>query len=68
MATLAELRKKKRMSQRELSEALHLSTGAIGMYETGKRRPSLSKAIAIASFFNVPVETISFGNKDRMEI
>lgn len=62
---LAELRKRRHISQKQLSEALNLSAGAIGMYETGRRRPSLSRAIEIANYFNVPVETISFCGKGK---
>lgn len=65
MISLAELRKRRHVSQKELSEALNLSAGAIGMYETGRRRPSLTKAIEIANYFNVSVETISFCGKDK---
>lgn len=62
--TLATLRSENNMSQRELAQKLHISPGAIGMYESGKRTPSLSRAITIAELFNVPVETISFSNSN----
>lgn len=60
--TLAVLRAENNMSQRELAKRLHISSGTIGMYESGKRTPPLGRAIAIAKLFNVPVETISFSN------
>ena len=45
----------------KLSELrLNISSGAIGMYESGKRTPSLNKAIEIAEIFNIPVEKIQF--------
>ncbi len=62
--TLAVLRKEKEMSQRELAEKLDISAGAIGMYESGKRTPPLSRAIEIANIFKVPVESIDFAYKD----
>ena len=34
---LKELRKAKKISQRELAKILKISSGAVGMYETGKR-------------------------------
>lgn len=50
------------MSQRELAKKLGISSAAVGMYETGKRSPSLNKAIEIAKIFEVSVENISFSN------
>lgn len=62
--TLAILRAENNMSQRELAKKLNISSGAIGMYESGKRMPSLNRAITIAKLFNVPVETISFSSSN----
>lgn len=64
MKTLAVLRAENNMSQRELAQKLNISSGTIGMYESGKRTPPLNRAIAIAKLFNVPVETISFSSSD----
>lgn len=60
--TLATLRREKQMSQRELAKKLNMSSGAIAMYESGKRIPPLVKAIKIAELFKVPVENINFSN------
>ena len=60
--SLSKLRKKKGLSQRALAKELHFSAGTIGLYETGRRKPSLDNAKIIAKYFNVPVETISFAN------
>lgn len=57
--TLAQLRAEQHMSQRELAQKVGVSSAAIGMYETGKRRPSLNRAITIAQIFNIPIENIS---------
>ena len=69
--TLATLRKENNMSQRALATKLNVSSGTIGMYESGKRTPSLKQAIEIAKLFNTPVENISFSNtncnKERRE-
>lgn len=65
LKTLAELRCKKNMSQRKLAEKLNISCASIGMYESGKRVPSLNRAIEIARLFDVPVEEISFSNIDK---
>ena len=61
--TLAELRRENNLSQKQLSEKLNVSTGTVGMWETGKRNPPLKRAILMADLFNVPVETISFCSK-----
>lgn len=63
--TLAVLRREKNMSQRELASKLQISSGAIGMYESGKRTPTLNKAIEIAELFNIPVERIQFANQSK---
>lgn len=65
--TLADLRAEKKLSQRDLAKKLNVQPGTIGMYESGKRTPPLHKAIAIARFFKVPVETISFSSIDYNE-
>lgn len=62
--TLAELRKTKCLSQRELAKLLNIGSGAIAMYESGMRMPPLNRAIEIANIFNVSVEDICFSNKE----
>lgn len=52
----------KGLSQRELANALNFSAGIIGLYETGKRTPSLKNAKIIANYFDVALEDISFAN------
>jgi len=63
--TLAELRREKGFTQRELAEKLGLNASTIAMYETGDRTPYLDTAIKIAQLFSVPVESIIFGQKLR---
>lgn len=58
--TLAELRAENDLSQRDLAKKLKIQPGTIGMYESGKRTPPLSRAIEIAHLFDIPVEMISF--------
>ncbi len=62
--SLAELRAEKKISQRDLAEALGVSSATIGMYESGKRTPPLKKAILIAKLFDVQVENISFSKSN----
>lgn len=62
--SLAELRGEKKMSQRDLARKLGVSPATIGMYESGKRTPSLKKAILIARLFDVQVEDITFSKNN----
>lgn len=58
--TMAELRRKINITQEELAAKIGVSKGAIGMYETGKRTPSLHRAKKIAQFFGVALEDLRF--------
>lgn len=60
---LSTLRMNKGLSQRDLADELNISAGIIGLYETGKRTPSLKNAKIIAKYFEVSLEDISFANK-----
>lgn len=60
---LSTLRMSKGLSQRDLADELNISAGIIGLYETGKRTPSLKNAKIIAKYFEVSLEDISFANK-----
>lgn len=60
MKTLAELRKERNMTQKQLAKALKISESAVAMYEIGERTPSLKVAKRIAEFFNIPIEQIDF--------
>lgn len=41
------------MTQAQLGEKLNLTAGALGMYEQGRRMPSLSTIVEISEFFGV---------------
>jgi len=57
---LTHLRELKGLSQKELANEVKLSAGAIGLYETGKRKPTLNNGLKIATYFGVPVDRIQF--------
>lgn len=61
---LSDLRKAKGLSQRDLATYVDISPGAIGLYESGRRKPSLENALKISNFFEVPVEQIKFNNSE----
>lgn len=50
------LRKSKGLTQTELANALHLSHGAIAMWETNKRQPDNDTMLRLADFFGVSVD------------
>ena len=58
MNNLKELRTKKNLKQREVAEAVGITTSYYGMIELGVRKPSLSLAMDLARFFDTSVEEI----------
>jgi|TARA_B110000977_G_C10909467_1_gene428640 putative transcriptional regulator len=55
---LKELRSKKQVSQNTLAEALSVSRQTINSIENGKFDPSLTLAIKLTRYFQVPLEAI----------
>lgn len=53
---LRALRQARGMSQSELAKELDVSSGLIGFYETGGRRPSYEQLERIAKFFDVGLD------------
>ena len=53
--TIQSLREQSGMSQKELAKRAGVSTGAIGNYEAGLRRPKFETIEALADIFNVPI-------------
>jgi len=52
------LREERRLNQGELAARLSVSRQTVNSIETGRYLPSLPLAIAIARFFNRPVEEV----------
>ena len=53
---LAELREDNGLTQKDLSELLHISISSISAYESGKRFPSIDVLVAYARHFNVSTD------------
>lgn len=53
--TLKKLRTDNNLTQEQLAKSVDIATSTIAMYENGSRLPSLSSAIKISNFFNVPI-------------
>lgn len=55
---LKELRKAKKVTQQELSEALGYGYTAVANYESGRNEPSLQDLVHIADFFGVSLDDL----------
>lgn len=55
---IAMLRAERKIPRRQLADALGIHYQTIGYLERGEYNPSLSLALRIAAYFDVPVETI----------
>lgn len=61
---LANLRKEKGLTQKQLANDLKLSASTIGNYEQGIRFPDYETLELIADYFNVPMDSL-FGKKSN---
>ena len=61
---IALLRRGKGWNQLELANRLHISASAVGMYEQGRREPSLAGIVELAAVFGVSKSTV---HKDLTE-
>lgn len=53
---LKELRKERRLYQRELAEMLGVSVRGYQCYETGEHEPGVKKLIALADYYKVSID------------
>ena len=60
---IAFLRKKAEMSQLELAKKLNIGPSAIGMYEQGRRTPSVDLLIDMANLFGVSLDYLITGKE-----
>ena len=58
---IALLRRGKGWSQTELARQLHISASAVGMYEQGRREPSLEGVVELAEVFGVSADYLLTG-------
>lgn len=58
---IAALRHQAGMSQSDLAEKLQVSASAVGMYEQGRREPSLRQIVALAELFQVSTDYLLTG-------
>ena len=60
-ARIAALRREAGMSQAQLAQVLQVSPSAVGMYEQGRREPSLEGAVKMSRVFGVSVDYLLTG-------
>ena len=60
-ARIAALRRQQNWSQGDLAHRLNISPSAIGMYEQGRREPSLDTAARLAEVFGVSLDYLITG-------
>ena len=63
---IASLRLTYGLSQAELAKRLHISSSAIGMYEQGRREPSVDTLIALSREFGVSLDYLLSGRPDTV--
>lgn len=51
------------MSQAQLAKALHISPSALGMYEQGRREPSIDILIMLSNLFRVSLDYLITGSE-----
>ena len=60
-ARIAALRRQAGLSQTQLAERLKISPSAVGMYEQGRREPSIETVITLAEVFGVSTDYLLTG-------
>lgn len=56
LTMLKTLRKQRKLTQRELACALHISQTSVSKYERGESEPDLEMVLVMADFFGVTVD------------
>ena len=62
------LRRGSGWSQTELAKQLHISPSAVGMYEQGRREPSLQALVELAAVFGVSTDYLLKDNLEQTEL
>ena len=62
LTMLKRLRKQKKLTQREVADALHISQTSVSKYERGESEPDLEMVIKMADYFKVTVDEFVRGN------
>ena len=63
---IASLRQNNGLSQAQLAQKLHISTSTVGMYEQGRREPSVDTLISLSQLFGVSLDYLLSGRPDTI--
>lgn len=55
---IANLRTKKKISQKDLAKCINVSPGLVGLWETDKRLPSLDCFISLIDYFEISADVL----------
>ena len=64
---MAALRRDAGFSQAELAHKLGISASTVGMYEQGRREPSMETVVALARLFGVTTDYLLTGKPSQQE-
>lgn len=64
---IADLRKEKNLTQRQLADILNVSDKAVSRWETGKGFPDVTSLISLSDFFGISVNEILAGKRAEIE-
>ena len=56
--SIKRIREYKKLSQKQVAEAINVSQQMFNNYENGKSRPSIETLIALANFFDVSIDEL----------
>lgn len=63
MLRIKEIRKKKKITAKEIADYVNVAESTMSLYENGKREPDYNTLLKIAEFLNVGIDVL-FGNED----
>lgn len=55
---LKKLRKQNKLTQKQLGDILGVSASTIGMYEQGRRQPTVETLVRLSEYFDKPIEKL----------
>lgn len=59
---IRHLRLERRMTQKQLADAMHVSCSLIGHIERGSRKPSLETLVSLCKVLNIPVDDLLYSH------
>ena len=60
---ISELRKEKKLTQKELAEKIIVSDKAVSRWETGKGYPDVTSLVSLSEYFDVSVNELLAGKR-----